>query len=54
MGECGGGAARAFGAVKTVAEANQGGEMVRQTLLTAGVPCTVELVHASKGKCVRA
>ena len=47
-------AAREFGAVKIVAEANQGGEMVRQTLLTAGVPCPVELVHASKGKCVRA
>ena len=47
-------AAREFGASKIVAEANQGGEMVRQTLLTAGVSCPVELVHASKGKCVRA
>ncbi|HPN06660.1 MAG TPA: hypothetical protein PK050_12690, partial [Hyphomonadaceae bacterium] len=43
-----------FGAAKIVAEANQGGEMVRQTLLSAGVTCPIELVHASKGKCVRA
>ncbi len=47
-------AAREFGAAKIVAEANQGGEMVRQTLLTAGAECRIELVHASKGKCVRA
>ncbi len=43
-----------FGAAKIVAEANQGGEMVRQTLLSAGVTCPIELVHATKGKCVRA
>lgn len=47
-------AAREFGATKIVAEANQGGEMVRQTLLSAGVNCPIELVHASKGKVVRA
>ncbi len=53
-------AAREFGAAKIVAEANRGGEMVRQTLhaagvpFTAGKPCPVELVHASKGKCVGA
>ena len=47
-------AAREFGAAKIVAESNQGGEMVRQTLLTAGAECRIELVHASKGKCVRA
>ncbi|MEQ1730609.1 MAG: ATP-binding protein, partial [Vicinamibacterales bacterium] len=47
-------AAREFGAVKIVAESNQGGEMVRQTLVSAGVTCAVELVHASKGKRARA
>lgn len=47
-------AAREFGAGKIVAEANQGGDMVRLTLASAGVTCAVELVHASKGKRVRA
>lgn len=47
-------AVRDHGAAKIVAEANQGGEMVRQTLRSAGVICPIELVHASKGKCVRA
>lgn len=36
-------AAREFGAAKIVAEANEGGEMFRQTLLTVRVPCAVEL-----------
>ncbi len=47
-------AAREFGAVEIVAEANQGGDMVRATLASAGVPCAVRLVHASRGKCARA
>jgi phage terminase large subunit-like protein len=47
-------AARTFGATRIIAEANQGGDMVRTTLATAGVTCAVELVRASKGKRVRA
>jgi phage terminase large subunit-like protein len=47
-------AARAFGAAEIVAEANQGGDMVRATLASAGAPCAVRLVHASRGKRARA
>lgn len=47
-------AAREFGAVEIVAEANQGGDMVRATLAQAGAPCPVRLVHASRGKRARA
>lgn len=38
-----------------VAESNQGGEMIRETLIAKGVKdCFIKLVHASKGKLVRA
>lgn len=37
-----------------VAESNQGGEMVLQTILTADPTVNVKLVHASRGKQVRA
>src|SRR5678816_1427855 len=47
-------AARAFGAAEIVAEANQGGDMVRATLAQAAPPCAVRLVHASRGKRARA
>ncbi len=47
-------AARAFGAHEIVAEANQGGDMVRATLAQAAPPCAVRLVHASRGKRARA
>lgn len=47
-------AAREFGATEIVAEANQGGDMVRATLAQAGAPCAVRLVHASRGKRARA
>ena len=47
-------AAREFGAAEIVAEANQGGDMVRATLASAGAPCAVRLVHASRGKRARA
>jgi phage terminase large subunit-like protein len=47
-------AAREFGASEIVAEANQGGDMVRATLAQAGAPCAVRLVHASRGKRARA
>jgi phage terminase large subunit-like protein len=47
-------AAREFGASEIVAEANQGGDMVRATLAQAGAPCVVRLVHATHGKRVRA
>ena len=47
-------AARVFGAAEIVAEANQGGDMVRATLANAGAPCAVRLVHASRGKRARA
>lgn len=43
-----------FGASEIVAEANQGGDMVRATLAQAGAPCAVRLVHASRGKRARA
>lgn len=47
-------AARTFGAHEIIAEANQGGDMVRATLASAGAPCAVKLVHASRGKRARA
>jgi len=47
-------AARAFGAHEIVAEANQGGDMVRAVLAQADAPCAVRLVHASRGKRARA
>lgn len=47
-------AAAEFGADEIVAEANQGGDMVRATLAQAGAPCAVRLVHASRGKRARA
>jgi phage terminase large subunit-like protein len=47
-------AAREFNASEIIAEANQGGDMVRATLATANAPCTVKLVHATHGKRTRA
>jgi len=47
-------AARDFGAAAIVAEANQGGEMVRGLLAQAQAPCPVKLVHARFSKRVRA
>lgn len=43
-----------FGASRIVAEANQGGEMLRTVLESAGCPLPVELVHARLGKRARA
>lgn len=45
---------REVGAREIIAEANQGGEMVRQTLETAGADVPVRLVHARLGKRARA
>lgn len=47
-------AARRFGAARVVAEANQGGEMVRAVLAAAGTGCAIRLVHARFGKRARA
>ncbi|MGZ8362882.1 MAG: DNA-packaging protein [Caulobacteraceae bacterium] len=47
-------AAREFGAAAIVAEANQGGDMVRNVLSHAEPPCPVKLVHARFGKRARA
>jgi len=47
-------AALDFDADAIVAEANQGGDMVRSTLATREPPCPIRLVHASKGKRTRA
>lgn len=47
-------AAEAFHADVIVAEANQGGEMVRGVLAQANAPCAVRLVHARYSKRVRA
>ena len=44
----------AFGAVRVVAEANQGGEMVEAVLKAAGVACPVKRVHARFDKRTRA
>ena len=46
--------AEAVGASMIIAEANQGGEMVRQTLESAGCRLPVRLVHARLGKRARA
>ncbi len=43
-----------WGAREVVAEANQGGHMVRSVLAGAGVGCAIKLVHASEGKRARA
>ena len=45
---------RETGAREIIAEANQGGEMVRQILESAGVEVPVRLVHARLGKRARA
>ncbi|MEZ6001427.1 DNA-packaging protein [Hyphomonas sp.] len=45
---------RRVGAREVIAEANQGGEMVRQVLETAGCPVPVRLVHARLSKRARA
>ncbi len=47
-------AARDHGAVEIIAEANQGGDMVRAVLALAGAPCALRLVHATRGKRARA
>ena len=47
-------AATEFGAGTVVAEANQGGDMVRTVLVQAGCETPVKLVHASRGKRARA
>lgn len=47
-------AASAFGADRVVAEANQGGEMVRAVLSAADQTLPVRLVHARRGKIARA
>ncbi len=47
-------AAREFGAHALVAEANQGGDMVRAVLAQADPPCAIKLVRASLGKRARA
>ncbi|MDR6623791.1 phage terminase large subunit-like protein [Caulobacter segnis] len=47
-------AARAWSADALVAEANQGGDMVRSVLAQADPPCRVKLVRASVGKRARA
>ena len=47
-------AARAWDADRVVAEANQGGDMVRSVLRAADIALPVKLVHASRGKAARA
>ena len=47
-------AAAVHGAVRIVAEANNGGRMVEAVLRGAGVSAPVKLVHASEGKAARA
>lgn len=47
-------AAKDHGAAAIVAEANQGGEMVRGLLAQAQAPCAVKLVHARYSKRIRA
>jgi phage terminase large subunit-like protein len=47
-------AARAWGADRVVAEANQGGAMVESVLRAADFALPLRLVHASKGKSARA
>jgi predicted phage terminase large subunit-like protein len=45
---------RELGADRIVAEGNQGGEMVRQTLKSVDANVPVKIVHASRGKQARA
>ena len=47
-------AAARFGADRVVAEANQGGAMVKSVLQAADIALPVKLVHASRGKVARA
>jgi len=47
-------AAERYGAAAIVAEANQGGDMVRATLAQSGVRCPIRLVHARHNKRTRA
>jgi phage terminase large subunit-like protein len=47
-------AARAWQADRVVAEANNGGEMVRSVLHAADIALPLRLVHASRGKAARA
>ena len=47
-------AARAWEADRIIAEANNGGEMVRSVLHAADIALPVRLVHASRGKSARA
>ena len=47
-------AARAWDADRVVAEANNGGEMVRSVLHAADIALPLRLVHASRGKAARA
>lgn len=47
-------AAREFGADRVIAEANQGGDMVRSVLCAADIALPVKLVRASRGKTARA
>lgn len=47
-------AARAWGADRVVAEANQGGAMVASVLRAADCKLPLKLVHASRGKAARA
>jgi phage terminase large subunit-like protein len=47
-------AARVWGADRVVAEANQGGEMVRSVLQAADIALPLKLAHASRGKSARA
>ncbi len=46
--------AASIGAGRIIAEANQGGDMVRQTLETAGTRLPIDLVHATHNKLMRA
>ena len=46
--------ARAWNADRVVAEANQGGDMVKSVLRAADVSLPLKLVHASRGKAARA
>lgn len=47
-------AARIWGADRVIAEANQGGAMVKSVLQAADISLPVRLVHASRGKVARA
>ncbi len=47
-------AARRWGADRVIAEANQGGAMVKSVLQAADISLPVRLVHASRGKAARA